>query len=86
VECWDGEDGEPIVFYGGPNEKIKLRFKDVIKVINHYAFYASPYPLILSIEQHCTLPQQVRMAKIIQERFGGTIHSLSLSVCVSVCL
>jgi phosphatidylinositol phospholipase C delta len=74
LECWDGDDGEPVVHYGGVNEMTKLKFRDVIKTINKYAFYESPYPLILSIEQHCSPPQQIQMAKILQEQFGESLR------------
>ena len=31
-----------------------------------YAFFSSPYPLILSLEVHCSKPQQVMMADIMK--------------------
>ena len=31
-----------------------------------YAFVASPFPLILSIEDHCSLDQQATMARIFR--------------------
>lgn len=39
---------------------------DVIKAINEHAFATSEYPVILSIEDNCSLPQQRRMAHALQ--------------------
>ena len=43
---------------------------DVLRTIKEHAFVTSDYPLILSIEDNCTLPQQRRMATAFQEVFG----------------
>ena len=39
-------------------------FQDVIEAVNKSAFVTSPYPVILSIENHCSIVQQQKMAKI----------------------
>ena len=36
----------------------------VVEAINKSAFLTSPYPVILSIENHCSVPQQQKMAHI----------------------
>ncbi|XP_028301914.1 1-phosphatidylinositol 4,5-bisphosphate phosphodiesterase eta-2 [Gouania willdenowi] len=66
VDCWDGPDGEPIIHHGYTLTS-KILFKDVIETINKYAFIKSPYPVILSIENHCTVPQQKKMAAYLIE-------------------
>lgn len=43
---------------------------DVIVAISHYAFRTSEYPVILSLEVHCSLPQQKVMAGIMKREFG----------------
>ena len=74
IDCWDGPNGEPIVYHGWTNTS-KISFADVIKTINKYAFARSPYPLILSLEVHTSLPQQQRMARIMKQQFGDAIHA-----------
>ena len=42
VDCWDGADGEPVIFHGHTLVN-KIYFKDVIEAINEHAFVTSPY-------------------------------------------
>ncbi|XP_030915598.1 1-phosphatidylinositol 4,5-bisphosphate phosphodiesterase delta-1 isoform X2 [Geospiza fortis] len=41
----------------------KILFSDVIKAIKNYAFQTSPYPVIISLENHCSVEQQKVMAQ-----------------------
>ncbi|CAB1459528.1 unnamed protein product [Pleuronectes platessa] len=66
VDCWDGPDGEPIIHHGYTLTS-KILFKEVIETIDKYAFTKSQYPVILSIENHCTVPQQKKMAEYLRE-------------------
>ncbi|XP_014674680.1 PREDICTED: 1-phosphatidylinositol 4,5-bisphosphate phosphodiesterase beta-4-like [Priapulus caudatus] len=71
LDCWDGknEDQEPIITHGKAMCTDVL-FKDVILAIADTAFTTSEYPLILSFENHCSKPQQYKMAKYCEEIFG----------------
>jgi phosphatidylinositol phospholipase C gamma-1 len=72
VDCWDGPDNNPIIYHGHTLTS-KIKFYDVIKCIREHAFVTSEYPVILSIEQHCDIPQQQVMARQFKEVFGGKI-------------
>ena len=72
MDCWDGPDGMPYIYHG-MTLTTKIRFIDVIKTIKDHAFVTSEFPVILSIENHCTLPQQRNMASAFQEVFGGKL-------------
>ncbi|XP_019120592.2 1-phosphatidylinositol 4,5-bisphosphate phosphodiesterase eta-2a isoform X4 [Larimichthys crocea] len=72
VDCWDGQDGEPIVHHGYTLTS-KILFKDVIETINKYAFVKNEYPVILSIENHCSVPQQKKMAQYLIEILGDKL-------------
>lgn len=65
LDCWDGDDGTPLIYHGH-TFTTKIPFRSVVEAINKSAFVTSPYPVILSIENHCSLPQQARMAHIFQ--------------------
>ncbi|XP_072442398.1 1-phosphatidylinositol 4,5-bisphosphate phosphodiesterase eta-2a isoform X4 [Chiloscyllium punctatum] len=79
VDCWDGPDGEPIVHHGYTLTS-KILFRDVIETINKYAFAKSEYPVILSIENHCSVPQQKKMAQYLCEILGDKLDVSSVHV------
>ncbi|XP_048407392.1 1-phosphatidylinositol 4,5-bisphosphate phosphodiesterase epsilon-1 isoform X2 [Stegostoma tigrinum] len=72
LDCWDGDDGMPIIYHGH-TLTTKIPFKDVIESINRSAFVNSEMPVILSIENHCSLPQQRKMAEIVKNVFGDKL-------------
>ncbi|TRY59614.1 hypothetical protein DNTS_003894 [Danionella cerebrum] len=69
LDCWDGDKGEPIIYHGHTLTS-KVLFKEVIETIAQYAFKASPYPLILSLENHCSVEQQAVMAQHLRSILG----------------
>jgi len=69
LDCWDGQDGMPFIYHGHTMTS-KIKFLDVVKTIKEHAFVTSEYPVVLSIEDHCSLPQQRKMATAFQEIFG----------------
>lgn len=69
LDCWDGDDGMPVIYHGH-TLTTKIPFKDVVEAINRAAFVNSEMPVILSIENHCSLPQQRKMAEIFKTVFG----------------
>uniref|UniRef100_A0A3P8UTV1 Phosphoinositide phospholipase C n=1 Tax=Cynoglossus semilaevis TaxID=244447 RepID=A0A3P8UTV1_CYNSE len=77
VDCWDGQDNEPIVHHGYTLTS-KILFKDVIETINKYAFVKNDYPVILSIENHCSVPQQKKMAQYLVEILGDKLDLSSV--------
>ncbi|XP_035471054.1 1-phosphatidylinositol 4,5-bisphosphate phosphodiesterase delta-3-A isoform X2 [Scophthalmus maximus] len=78
LDCWDGDKGEPVIYHGHTLTS-KVPFKEVIETIAQYAFKASPYPIILSLENHCSVEQQVVMAKHLRAILGGKLLTKALS-------
>uniref|UniRef100_A0A4W4GT43 Phosphoinositide phospholipase C n=1 Tax=Electrophorus electricus TaxID=8005 RepID=A0A4W4GT43_ELEEL len=88
LDCWDGPNGEPLIYHGHTLTS-KVLFKDVIKAIRDYAFRVSPsevihvhssclhqtseYPVILSLENHCSVEQQKVMAKHMTSILGTAL-------------
>uniref|UniRef100_A0A3B3QUP1 Phosphoinositide phospholipase C n=1 Tax=Paramormyrops kingsleyae TaxID=1676925 RepID=A0A3B3QUP1_9TELE len=72
VDCWDGPDGDPMVQHGYTLTS-KITFKSVIETINKYAFINNEYPVILSLENHCSIQQQKKMARYLQEILGDKL-------------
>ncbi|XP_041662063.1 1-phosphatidylinositol 4,5-bisphosphate phosphodiesterase beta-4-like isoform X2 [Cheilinus undulatus] len=79
LDCWDGkgEDQEPIITHGKAM-CTDILFKDVIQAIKETAFVTSDFPVILSFENHCSKPQQYKMAKYCEEIFGDFLLKQSL--------
>ncbi|KAG9472415.1 hypothetical protein GDO78_019713 [Eleutherodactylus coqui] len=77
VDTWDGPNGEPIVYHGHTFTS-KILFKDVISAINKYAFRVSEYPVILSLENHCSVEQQDTMAQHLKSILGGKLVTSTL--------
>lgn len=69
LDCWDGDDGEPIIYHGHTLTS-KILFKDVIMKIKKHAFEVSPYPVILNIENHCSIQYQKKMAAYLVNILG----------------
>ncbi|XP_004635294.1 1-phosphatidylinositol 4,5-bisphosphate phosphodiesterase delta-1 isoform X2 [Octodon degus] len=69
LDCWDGPNQEPIIYHGYTFTS-KILFCDVLRAIRDYAFKASPYPVILSLENHCSLEQQHVMARHLRAILG----------------
>jgi phosphatidylinositol phospholipase C, delta len=69
LDCWDGPDSKPIIYHGHTMTG-KILFESVIQAIHDYAFVNSPFPVILSIENHCSIEQQINMANIMEDILG----------------
>nr|XP_055028514.1 1-phosphatidylinositol 4,5-bisphosphate phosphodiesterase beta-4 [Misgurnus anguillicaudatus] len=74
LDCWDGkgEDQDPIITHGKAMCTDVL-FKDVIQGIKETAFVTSKFPVILSFENHCTKPQQYKLARYCEDIFGDLL-------------
>ncbi|KAI6174156.1 hypothetical protein M3Y98_01159100 [Aphelenchoides besseyi] len=76
LDCWDGPTG-PVITHGPISlQKINtVHLRDACEAIMECAFKSSEYPVILSLENHCSPPQQQQMAQTFSEVFGK--HLLS---------
>ncbi|KAG7457487.1 hypothetical protein MATL_G00227680 [Megalops atlanticus] len=74
LDVWDGPDNEPVI-YTGHTMTSQIVFRSVIDVINRYAFVASEFPLILCLENHCSLRQQRVMFQHLHKILGDQLHT-----------
>lgn len=79
LDCWDGDDGFPMIYHGH-TFTTKIPFNAVVETIDRNAFVTSPYPVILSIENHCSLQQQTRMAHVFQ-----VINIFAIALLITSC-
>lgn len=71
IDIWDGENG-PVVCHGLLTSALPLR--TVTDTVRKYAFLASPFPLIISIEVRCDAKNQRIAASIFRECFGELLY------------
>ncbi|XP_041651243.1 1-phosphatidylinositol 4,5-bisphosphate phosphodiesterase zeta-1-like [Cheilinus undulatus] len=72
IDCWDGPDMEPVVYHGY-TLTTKILFKDVISTVEQHAFEVSAYPVILSLENHCSQEQQEVIAQYLISILGDKL-------------
>ena len=68
LDTWDKND--EIIITHGHTATSNISLREVLTIINEYAFVKSEFPVILSIENHCSVKNQIKMAKMMQEIFG----------------
>lgn len=72
IDCWDGPEGMPIIYHGH-TATTKIKFCDVLRTIRDHAFVTSSFPVILSVENHCSLDQQRKMAEAFTKILGDKL-------------
>ncbi|KAG8146804.1 putative Phosphoinositide phospholipase C protein [Naja naja] len=75
LDCWKGrpQDEEPFITHGF-TMTTEIPFKEVIEAIAESAFKTSPYPVILSFENHVdSAKQQAKMAEYCRSIFGDAL-------------
>ncbi|XP_038610099.1 1-phosphatidylinositol 4,5-bisphosphate phosphodiesterase delta-3 isoform X2 [Tachyglossus aculeatus] len=77
LDCWEGQAGEPVIYHGHTLTS-KIRFRDVVQAVRDHAFTASPYPVILSLENHCGPEQQATMARHLRTILGDMLVTETL--------
>ncbi|XP_036174899.1 1-phosphatidylinositol 4,5-bisphosphate phosphodiesterase delta-4 [Myotis myotis] len=77
VDVWDGPSGEPVVYHGHTLTS-RILFKEVVATLAQYAFQTSDYPVILSLENHCSWEQQEIIAHHLTEILGDQLLSTTL--------
>jgi len=80
LDCWDGEKVKggqkpnPVIYHGHTLTS-KILFEDVLHVVKNYMDDNSDtYPVILSLENHCSHPFQTAMANALTEVFGEMLY------------
>lgn len=79
LDCWDGPDGMPVIYHGH-TLTTKIKFSDVLNTIKEHAFVTSDYPIILSIEDHCSIVQQRNMATFFKKVFGEMLLTKAVDI------
>jgi len=80
LDIWDGGKDEftgnpvPIVYHGFTMVS-KILFEDIIKALQVFLMlHPKTYPLILSLENHCSVPYQQIMANQLRSILGSNLY------------
>ena len=80
IDVYDGhapaDDPEPIVYHGN-TLTTKILFHAVLDVIREHAFEKTDYPLIIAIQNHCSLQQQMKIVQILSGILGDKLYTMS---------
>jgi phosphatidylinositol phospholipase C delta len=79
VDIWDGErstNGTPVpVVWHGHTMTTKIYFVDIIKTIKVFLnFHPDTFPIVLSFENHCSIPYQEVMAEQLIRILGDLLY------------
>uniref|UniRef100_A0A673B9M0 Phosphoinositide phospholipase C n=1 Tax=Sphaeramia orbicularis TaxID=375764 RepID=A0A673B9M0_9TELE len=74
LDVWDGADDEPVVCTGHTLSP-PLILHCVLEAIRRFAFVSSDYPLILCLENHCSLRQQKVMLQHLLRILGDKLFT-----------
>ncbi|ORZ32619.1 hypothetical protein BCR44DRAFT_58006 [Catenaria anguillulae PL171] len=72
LDCWDGPHDDPVIYHGH-TRTTKILLRDVLQAVAKYAFVASDYPLVLSLEMHCGYVQQGKVAYYLRNILGSAL-------------
>ncbi|GAA94008.1 uncharacterized protein L969DRAFT_92944 [Mixia osmundae IAM 14324] len=74
LDVWDGTDStsEPVIYHGR-TLTTRIEASEAIRAIAKYAFVASSYPVILSLEIHCDNARQARLASLLRDLLGPAL-------------
>jgi len=73
LDCYDGENGFPVVTHK-PFAVSPCSFEECIRTVSIYGHQCSAFPVILTLENHCSLEQQRVQAELIQKYFGSKLY------------
>ena len=75
IDCWDGPGG-PMVTHGH-TLCTRVTFGEVIAAVAETAFVASPLPVIISLEMHCSPAQQTMVGELFRRHLGDALLDAS---------
>ncbi|XP_060175028.1 phosphoinositide phospholipase C 4-like [Lycium barbarum] len=86
LDIWPNSDKDDVHVLHGRTVTTPVELIRCLKSIKEYAFSASPYPVVITLEDHLTPDLQAKVAQMLTETFGDTLfapESDSLKECPS---
>ncbi|EEC75018.1 hypothetical protein OsI_11098 [Oryza sativa Indica Group] len=74
LDMWPNSSKDDVDILHGRTLTAPVSLVKCLKSIKEYAFVASPYPVIITLEDHLTSDLQAKVAKMVLEVFGDTLY------------
>lgn len=74
LDMWPNSDKDDILILHGRTLTSPVTLVKCLKSIKEYAFVKSPYPVIITLEDHLTPELQAKVAEMATEIFGDTLY------------
>lgn len=74
LDLWPNAGKDDVEVLHGRTWTSPVELTKCLEAIKEHAFVSSPYPVILTLEDHLTPHLQAKVAKMIKETFGDTLH------------
>ncbi|KAI7741213.1 hypothetical protein M8C21_031394 [Ambrosia artemisiifolia] len=75
LDLWPNSSKTNVHVLHGRTLTSPVKLMECLKAIKEYAFVASPYPVIITLEDHLTPHLQAKVAQMITETFGPVLFS-----------
>ncbi|KAK1420850.1 hypothetical protein QVD17_22752 [Tagetes erecta] len=75
LDLWPNSSKTNVHVLHGRTLTSPVKLMDCLKAIKEYAFVASPYPVIITLEDHLTSDLQAKVAQMVTETFGSMLFS-----------
>ncbi|KAK7385528.1 hypothetical protein VNO78_31250 [Psophocarpus tetragonolobus] len=73
LDLWPNPRGTGVLVHHGGTLTSSVKLQDCLNAIKDYAFVASPYPVIITFEDHITQSLQAKVAEMVDEIFGDML-------------
>ncbi|KAJ6908881.1 hypothetical protein NC652_019982 [Populus alba x Populus x berolinensis] len=74
LDLWPGSAKDEILVLHGRTLTTPVPLIKCLKSIRDYAFASSPYPVIITLEDHLTPELQAKVAEMVTQTFGGMLY------------
>ncbi|CAK7325860.1 unnamed protein product [Dovyalis caffra] len=74
LDLWPGSTKDEILVLHGRTLTTPVPLIKCLKSIRDYAFTSSPYPVIITLEDHLTPDLQSKVAEMVTQTFGGMLY------------
>jgi phosphatidylinositol phospholipase C delta len=74
LDLWPNAAKDDVEVLHGRTWTSPVELGKCLEAIKEHAFVSSPYPVILTLEDHLTPHLQAKVAKMIKETFGDSLH------------